>query len=396
MKIFQINTVCGLGSTGRIVVDIAHVLQKKGYKSYIAYGRGTAPPDVDSWKMDSALDVYTHALFARITDGQGLYSTTATEKLVHKIEEYNPDIIHLHNIHGYYLNYKILFRFLAEFGRPVIWTLHDCWAFTGHCTYFDFIHCNKWMFECKNCPQKSSYPASYFLDRSKENFNLKKSLFTQIKNLYIVTPSHWLATLVKKSFLRKYPVKVIHNGVDLNIFKPTISDFRKQYNLEGYKIILGVASPWTLRKGLMDFTKLLNLLDFHTRIVLVGLNAKQLKNIPPKIIGIRRTNNPQELASIYTAADVFFNPTYEDNYPTTNLESLACGTPVVTYDTGGSSESIDEGNGAVVPVGSICDAWDAIKYFIKQKKCIKIDSRKIDKSYLFDEYSHLYNTLEKI
>lgn len=391
MKIFQINTVCGTGSTGRIAVDIAHVLQKEGHTSCIAYGRGQAPADVDSYKIDSLREVYAHALLSRLTDRQGLYSTAATGRLIQKIREYDPDIIHLHNIHGYYLNYDVLFRFLSAYDKPVVWTLHDCWPFTGHCAYFDFVHCDKWKEGCYHCPQKSSYPASCFLDRSRKNYDLKKALFTKVEKFCIVTPSHWLAGLVKESFLGKYPVKVIHNGIDLHIFKPTSSNFRRENGLESYKIILGVASPWTPRKGLSDFIKLSKMMDDHTRIVLVGLSDRQIKKLPPHIIGIKRTNNPQELAGLYTTADVFFNPTYEDNYPTTNLESLACGTPVVTYNTGGSPESVGE-NGAVVDKGDIDAAY---KTLVKQmdRSITNVPLDKIDKNKLFQNYISIYNSV---
>lgn len=392
MKIFQINTVCGIGSTGRIAVDISHVLEKAGHESCIAYGRGGAPKDVESYRIDSAWEVYAHAFFSRLTDRQGLYSTAATKRLIQKIKEYNPDIIHLHNIHGYYLNYDVLFRFLSAYNKPVVWTLHDCWPFTGHCAYFDFVHCDKWKEGCYHCPQKSSYPASCFLDRSRKNYDLKKALFTKVEKLCIVTPSHWLAGLVKESFLGKYPVKVIHNGIDLHIFKPTSSNFRRENGLEGYKIILGVASPWTPRKGLSDFIKLSKMMDDHTRIVLVGLSDRQIKKLPPHIIGIKRTNNPQELAGLYTTADVFFNPTYEDNYPTTNLESLACGTPVVTYNTGGSPESVGE-NGAVVDKGDIEASWDSINNFSKSRKIDNNSFYKFDKFKHFIRYLNLYQTL---
>lgn len=392
MKIFQINTVCGTGSTGRIAVDIAHVLQKEGHTSCIAYGRGQAPADVDSYKIDSLREVYAHALLSRLTDRQGLYSTAATGRLIQKIREYDPDIIHLHNIYGYYLNYDVLFRFLSAYNKPVVWTLHDCWPFTGHCAYFDFVHCDKWKEGCYHCPQKSSYPASCFLDRSRKNYDLKKALFTKVEKLCIVTPSHWLAGLVKESFLGKYPVKVIHNGIDLHIFKPTSSNFRRENGLEGYKIILGVASPWTPRKGLSDFIKLSKMMDDHTRIVLVGLSDRQIKKLPPHIIGIKRTNNPQELAGLYTTADVFFNPTYEDNYPTTNLEAIACGTPVITYDTGGSPESVGE-NGAVVDKGDIEASWDSINNFSKSRKSDNNSFYKFDKFKHFIRYLNLYQTL---
>ena len=391
MKIFQINTVCGIGSTGRIAVDISHVLEKAGHESCIAYGRGGAPKDVESYRIDSAWEVYAHAFFSRLTDRPGLYSTAATKRLIQKIKEYNPDIIHLHNIHGYYLNYDVLFRFLSAYNKPVVWTLHDCWPFTGHCAYFDFVHCDKWKEGCYHCPQKSSYPASCFLDRSRKNYDLKKALFTKVEKLCIVTPSHWLAGLVKESFLGKYPVKVIHNGIDLHIFRPTSSNFRRENGLEGYKIILGVASPWTPRKGLSDFIKLSKMMDDHTRIVLVGLSDRQIKKLPPHIIGIKRTNNPQELAGLYTTADVFFNPTYEDNYPTTNLESLACGTPVVTYNTGGSPESVGE-NGAVVDKGDIDAAY---KTLVKQmdRSITNVPLDKIDKNKLFQNYISIYNSV---
>lgn len=392
MKIFQINTVCGIGSTGRIAVDISHVLEKAGHESCIAYGRGGAPKDVESYRIDSPWEVYAHAFFSRLTDRQGLYSTAATKRLIQKIKEYNPDIIHLHNIHGYYLNYDVLFRFLSAYNKPVVWTLHDCWPFTGHCAYFDFVHCDKWKEGCYRCPQKSSYPASCFLDRSRKNYDLKKALFTKVEKLCIVTPSHWLAGLVKESFLGKYPVKVIHNGIDLHIFKPTSSNFRRENGLEGYKIILGVASPWTPRKGLSDFIKLSKMMDDHTRIVLVGLSDRQIKKLPPHIIGIKRTNNPQELAGLYTTADVFFNPTYEDNYPTTNLEAIACGTPVITYDTGGSPESVGE-NGAVVDKGDIEASWDSINNFSKSRKSDNNSFYKFDKFKHFIRYLNLYQTL---
>lgn len=339
MKVIQINTVCGVGSTGRIATDLYHVLKKEGHSCCIAYGRGKAPADVDSYKIDSTADFYLHTFFSRLTDGEGLFSEGATRRLLKKIQEYDPDIIHLHNIHGHYLNYPILFRFLKNYHRPVVWTLHDCWSFTGHCAYFDYVGCQLWQKGCQHCPQLKSYPQSYGIDHSAENYARKKELFTGIERLHIVTPSQWLANLVKKSFLKEYPVTVIHNGIDTSVFKPTESDFRKQHGLENKKILLGVASPWTARKGLQDFIKLAPMLPENWKIVLVGLSKRQLAHLPSNILGLERTNNTKELAQIYTAADVFFNPTYEDNYPTTNLEAIACGTPVITYDTGGSPES---------------------------------------------------------
>ena len=259
---------------------------------------------------------YLHTFFSRLTDGEGLFSEGATRGLLKKIQKYDPDIIHLHNIHGHYLNYPILFRFLKSYHRPVVWTLHDCWSFTGHCAHFDFVGCQRWQKGCHDCQQLKSYPQSYGIDHSAENYARKKELFTGIERLHIVPPSQWLANLVKESFLKEYPVTVIHNGIDTSVFKPTESDFRKQHGLENKKILLGVASPWTPRKGLQDFIKLAPMLPENWKIVLVGLSKHQLAHLPSDILGLERTNNTKELAQIYTTADVFFNPTYEDNYPT--------------------------------------------------------------------------------
>lgn len=392
MKIFQINTVCGVGSTGRIATDLYHVLQQEGYSCCIAYGRGSAPADVESYKIDSTADVYFHTLLSRLTDGEGLYSKKATKRLVAFIKRYDPDIIHLHNIHGHYLHYPTLFNFLADYQKPVVWTLHDCWAFTGHCAHFDYVGCPLWKTGCHDCPELGSYPQSYGVDHSRRNFERKKTLFTSVKNLHLVTPSQWLADLVKESFLGKYPVQVIHNGIDISIFKPTPSDFREKYNLQDKKIILGVASPWTSRKGLQDFIKLAAMLPDEWKIVLVGLSAEQKSSLPASIIGLERTDSAKELAQLYTAADVFFNPTYEDNYPTTNLEARACGTPVVTYNTGGSPESAGE-NGIVIEKGDLSSACKKIIH-TDISKYNEIDNKSfVGKQQMYQKYGLLYKKI---
>lgn len=390
MKIFQINSTCGFGSTGRIAVDILKELEKNGGEGIIAYGRNSAPENVNSYRIGSDLDVKIHGVFSRITDRQGFYSSSATKKLIKKIKDYSPDIIHLHNIHGYYLNVAILFDFLKEYNKPIVWTLHDCWAFTGHCAYFSFNGCEKWKTECNTCPLKKDYPTSLVMDNSKKNYEQKKELFTKPENITIVTPSKWLKDLTEKSFLGKYPVKVINNGIDLTKFKPTESDFREKNNLQNKFIILGVASIWEERKGLKDFIKLNEMLSENEKIVLVGLDDNQLATLPEDIIGIKRTSSIEELAEIYSAADVFVNPTYEDNYPTTNLEAISCGTPVVTYITGGSSESVFEGNGFSVPQGDVKGIYDAIK---KVDGCKTPTKDFFDASKRYKEYVDLYKEI---
>lgn len=340
MKILQINSVCGRGSTGRIVMQIHRELIKNAHQSYVAYGRSPAINSAEVIRIGTNFDVYTHVLLTRLFDLHGFGSKNATKKFLKKVEELNPDVIHLHNIHGYYINIDLLFDYLKEKQKPIVWTLHDCWSFTGHCAYFDYVNCYKWRFGCQDCPQKRSYPASYIVDGSKRNYEKKKQLFTGLKRMVIVTPSKWLASLVKESFLKDYPVEVIPNGIDTSVFKPTHGDFRKKYGLENKFIILSVANVWEERKGLKHFLELASMLKQDEVIVLVGLNKKQIKKLPRGIIGIERTNSARELAEIYTTADVFVNPTLEDNYPTVNLEAQACGTYVITFDSGGAKETL--------------------------------------------------------
>ena len=349
MKILQINSVCGVGSTGKIAQNLYHGLKAEGHECKIAWGRrygGTVPLE-DTIRIGSKFDHYRHGLATRLWDRHGFAARGATQYFLDKVEKYAPDIIHLHNIHGYYIHIGLLFHFLSEYGKPVVWTLHDCWSFTGHCSYFDFVGCAKWKVQCHDCTQTKSYPKSLGYDNSIWNYQKKKELFTSIPKMTLVSPSHWLAGLVKQSFLAKYPIEVIHNGIDRNIFKPTPSNLRERFGLMNKKIVLGVANVWSERKGFNDMLKLADLLPTEYQIVMVGVSKKQKDKLPQNILGIIRTDSPQELAQWYTTADVFVNPTYEDNFPTVNLEAQACGTPVVTYDSGGSPECVVNAGGRV-------------------------------------------------
>lgn len=383
MKVLMINSVCGVGSTGRICTDIADMLLSQGHECKIAYGRGEVPEkyrDI-SVRIGSTFEVYCNVLKSRLFDNEGFNAVGATKKLVRWIKEYDPDVIHLHNIHGYYLNVKILFDYLKTSGKKIIWTLHDCWAFTGHCTHFQVPHCDKWRTECEKCIRVKDYPKA-LISHAKRNYKRKKQTFCGVPNLTIVTPSKWLSGLVEQSFLSEYQTVVINNGIDLSVFKPTESDFRERFGLTDKKIILGVASVWEKRKGFNDFLELAKLIDDSYRIVLVGVNDKQLKMLPSSVIGIKRTNNVKELAEIYTAADVLFNPTYEDNYPTVNLEAQACGTPVITYPTGGSVESVPREN----VVNSVNEFYE----LLRSSKELVIAKTSFSKQEKYSDYVRLY------
>ena len=388
MKVFMINTVCGIKSTGRICTDLARILDERGHQCLIAYGREHVPQKLEKYAyfFGNKYSLKKDAVFTKLFDNAGFNSAAATNRLIRKIKEFDPDIIHLHNLHGCYIHVGRLFKFLEKWGKPVVWTLHDCWSFTGHCANFAVAGCEKWQEGCHHCTQRKSYPVALLADRSKSNYRKKKALFTKPKNMTVVTPSRWLAELVQQSFLKDYPVKVIHNGIDLSVFKPVQGNIREKYGLEGKKILLGVASTWDKRKGLADFLKFSKMLDDSCAIMLVGLSNQQIAELPSNVIGIARTNSIEELAQIYSAADVFLNLTYEDNYPTVNLEAQACGTPVITYRTGGSVESVPDEN--VVSQGD----FKALAELLEHGQ-LTLSDQSFDKTVLFEQYLELYRQL---
>lgn len=353
MKYLFINSVAGVGSTGRIAAEKCRELMKEGHECVLAYGRQKANcDDIRTIQIGTPWDYKLHGAMTRVFDNHGFGSRVATRRFLWQVEEYDPDVVWLHNIHGYYIHIGLLFDYLKKSGKKVIWTLHDCWSFTGHCAYFDFAGCDKWKTGCKNCPQKKSYPGSLVFDRSCRNYSQKRGLFTGLTDLTIITPSQWLADLVKESYLAEYPVEVVHNTINEDVFKPTPSNFRNRYHLEDKKILLGVASIWETRKGMRDFLALAEQLDESYKIVLVGLSEEQIKELPQNIVGITRTNSAKELAEIYTVADLFINPTYEENYPTVNLEARACGTKIICYDTGGCRETVGKCD-VLIPKGDL-------------------------------------------
>lgn len=403
-KLLQINVVANSTSTGRIAEEIGNISIKSGWESYIMYGRWAKKSSSHLIKIGNKFSIIIHGMLSFLFDKHGYGSYIATQKAIKEIKKIKPDIIHIHNIHGYYLNFPLLFKYLNSTNIPIIWTLHDCWAFTGHCAYFSYIGCNKWKEKCQKCKALDTYPKSIFnIDNSEKNFLLKKSIFPKNPNLILVPVSQWLSTLLKDSFFNSNRIIQIYNGIDTTQFN--IVDSKKKIKQQfaignKTKIILGVANVWDKRKGLEEFIKLSKLLiNKNYIIILIGLSKKQIKLLPPNIIGITRTESIKELCEFYSAADVYINPTLEDNFPTTNLEAMACGTPVITYNTGGCKEAITEEVGVVIEKGDInklissIDKLTSINKEYFQQKCRSHIINNFNKEKQYQKYLKLYNSI---
>lgn len=389
----MINEECGTGSTGRICTDIAAALESDGNDVKIAFGRNAdiVPAQYNKYavRIGNDIDLKIHGLITRAFDATGFGSMRATRRFIHWIYQFDPDIIHLHNLHGYYINIDLLFSCLKQLNKPVVWTLHDVWPFTGHSAYCDAVGCSKWKNGCENCPQMKVYPKSY-VDRSKRNWERKRNIFCGVTNLTIVTPSKWLAELVEDSFLNEYPVKVINNGIDTGKFHKVSTHLRSDLRLQRKKILLSVATVWNDLKGLSDFERLADLLGENYKIILVGgMTNSQEKELPESILHIRRTQDVNEMVELYNTADIYLNLTYCDTYPTVNLEAASCGTPVITYAVGGSTESAEMFGGISVRRGDV----EAIAHAVRESERLKVvipADYDLDKKRAIKEYIGLY------
>lgn len=408
-KLLQINPVVREStSTGRIMREIGEAATAAGWESWIAYSKGRDGVPAHSSRLlpvGNRFDVALHAVATRLFDAHGLASKWATKRFIKAVRKLDPDIIHIHNIHGYFLNYKLLFKYLKESGKPVVWTVHDCWLYTGHCYYYSSVGCDKWKTHCENCPQKRAFPASWFADRSYQNFEDKKAAFNSLRDkLTIVTVSDWIRGEMASSILGGCHFKVIHNGIDLNVFQPVESaPVLEKYGLTPDRpIVLGVASIWMKEKGLDDFAALAGMIPEAT-VVLVGkMTPEQKATLPEGIVTIPRTSDARELAALYSAATVFVNPTWQDNYPTVNLEAIACGTPVITYRTGGSPEALETSpgmTGAVVGQGDLEAVLQHIRAFMEadrtemSKSCRKFAVENFNKADRYKDYIGLYDDI---
>lgn len=382
-KVLYINSVCGFGSTGRIVADLT---KTDDYESLVCFGRKKDFANVNSFQFANFFDNAFGAIRTILFDNNLNICTNATRRLIKKIKEYNPDIIHLHNIHGYYVNVEMLINFLKEYGKPVVWTMHDCWAFTGYCSDAYYVNCEKYQKECKNCNHWFAYPFSIFKQNVTKDFHKKKKLFKDFDNLTIVTPSRWLGGICNLSFLRNKKIVTVNNGIDLNDFKPS-KEKNKKFT------VLAVASFWTKDKGSEDLNELVKLLDRDIEVVVVGNGSDKIEGVK----SISHTNNKAELVDLYSSAHVLINPTLDDNFPSVNIESIACGTPVITYRTGGSPEIIDGKTGVVVDKGNYRAMAEVVNslyknYYFKSEDCVK-RSKRYSKEVMKKEYQKLYESL---
>lgn len=394
MKIVQINAACGVGSTGKICVGISKLLCAEKIENYILYSAAGNGYELGISCSDEKY-MKLQALKSKMMGNYGFNSQKATCKMIRELERIRPAIVHLHNVHGHDCDLGTLFGYFRKRNIKVIWTFHDCWAFTGYCPHFTMEKCDKWKSCCRECVQYKRY--SWFFDRSKALFERKRALLSGV-DLTVVTPSAWLAELVKQSFLKDCPTYVIPNGIDLSVFRPSESDFCQKHGIEDKKIILGVSFDWSKKKGLDVMIELSKRLPDDYRIVLVGTNEKTDEVLPENILSVHRTQNQRELAEIYTAADVFVLPTREENYPTVNMEALACGTPVVTFRTGGSAEMLDENCGTSVE----CNDVDALEREIVRictekpysaEACLR-KAKEFDQNERMKEYVELYERID--
>lgn len=393
MKVLQINSFFSVGGPPRIMNGIHDILKREAIDCRIAASREQMYDAPNSIMIGSKPGIYLHAIQSRLLDNEGFNAKRDTKKLIREIEAYDPDLIHLHNLHGYYINLEVLFDYIKQCGKPVVWTLHDCWPMTGHCPYFTRANCDRWKVGCHDCPMRKDYPTSLLVDQSAKNWRRKRSAFTGVPYMTIVCVSKWLQNLVKDSFLSAYDTRVIYNGVNLAPYTPVKSDFRAKHGLENKKVLVGVAMHWIPRKGLADYVELAKVVGPDTVIVLVGLTREQNASMPANIIGVPPTNNDRELAEIYSTADIGLNLSYEETFGLTSIESLACGTPIITYDQTAVPEISAMFGMPVVKAGDIHALAEMIEHTSRKEQNIQVDVSYFEQERQYMQYVQLYREL---
>lgn len=398
-KLLIINVTLNWGSTGRISEQVGVLARNEGWEVMIAHGaRYQNPSEFDHYQVSTPLEERVHWLISQLCDGQGRGSWLATRRFLKKIESFKPDVVHMHVIHGYYMNYGLLMNYFKEKNIPVVWTLHDCWAFTGHCAYFTAANCEKWKTQCEQCPIPHDFPNTY-LDKSKANYNRKKKVYGDMQNLVLAPVSQWLGDLVKESFLGKHDIQVVYNGIDVDVFKPSVSNFKEKLGIEGKYLLLGVAQGFDERKGLKDFFKLSEMLPDDYQVVLLGAMEDEIAIAPKSVIALPKTESLQELVEAYSAADVLLSLSYEETFGLTPVEAMACGTPAIVYNNTAQPEHITPETGFVVENGDLDTLVARIKILCETGKatyssaCRERAVNVYDKDKCYRKYIDLFTSL---
>ena len=399
--LLQFDTCLGVGSTGRIAEIIGDLARNAGWHTYMCHGsRFVRSSSMKSIQVGNKLDEYRHYIVSSVFDRHGLGSCKPTRDLIKQIDQINPDIVQIHNIHGYYANYKILFEYLANRGIPTVITMHDFLLMTGHCAYIN-KSCSKWETGCGHCSRLGEYPASVF-DRTKKNWALKKNLFDAFDRdkLVIVPVSYWLEGFAKRSLLGECQFNVIQNGVDTTVFLPYQGEHSKLWKCIDWNkyTIITVADRWTDANGFNDIIALSQLLPDDMQIVIVGLNEQQLQDLPEKIVGIGHTDNVQQLVELYTSADVLFNSSTEVTFGLVTAEAMACGTPAIVLKNTAGEEIIDGDTG--YSIDNITEIPALVRIFREGTGKYKLKCRKrivdeFDSVSQYSKYIELYKSLLK-
>ena len=398
MKVLQINAVYGFKSTGVIVKDIGDTLVKNGDEAYFAYQ--TTNEDVEngylvggkfSWKF--------HALYARMFGKQAYASKRATKKFLKWIDEIQPDVVHFHNLHSNYIHLNMLCDYLAKKNIPVVITMHDCWYFTGKCTHYIAVKCDKWQTSCGKCPLNKSEQPSLFFDCTSKVLQDKTEHLLKLNNLTLVGCSEWIAAEARKSKLSSTNIQVIYNGVDTSIFTPHDSEIRKELGIESNFVVLGMADKWYAEQNREIVEKIIAHQDENTKIVIVGCKEEQTKYSERfnNVIPLGYITDRNRLSDIYASADVFVNLTRADTLPTVNMESICCGTPVITFDCCGSPELVDKACGFVVEEGNINQLLACIEKIKSEPLCFDVQKqqKRFDKNECYKKYLDIYKSVSE-
>lgn len=395
--LLQINSDINWGSIGRITEQIGILSISHGWDSYVVYGRDSTTSSLNTIKVGSKFETYEHYVENVLFDNDGLASRRSTKRLVEIIKNLNPDIIHLHNIHDHWLNYDILFKFLATLEIPIVWTLHDCWSFTGGCSHYTVNQCFQWETECNKCKFKKGLLP--IIEQTGTHYHTKKKLFNSLDNLVLVPVSNWLEGEIRKSFLKEQRIYRIYNGIDISVFRNIKSSIKKKYGIEDKSLLVALATAWSEHKGLNDYKALATKLPKDVCLMLVGLNKKQISGLPDSIIGIERTQDVNELVETYSAADIVLNLSYEETFGLTTVEGFACGTPGIVYKSTASPELVTPKTGLVVKPGDIDGVATAVREILKKgkeyytKACRERAVNVFNKDDRFADYIKLYDML---